>query len=107
MRSRLWINVVVATALLVSAGCWWGQPGAGPGNTFANFERDLTVDNVATLQQAWSGRGGLSAVVNGRVVGAYWTGTGVDVVAHDVKTGAEAWSRTLTPPGVISGFPTH
>src|SRR5262245_15745409 len=107
MRSRLWINVVVASVLLVSAGCWWAQPGAGPGNTFANVETHLTVDNVATLEQAWSGRGGLSAVVNGVVVGAYWTGTGVDVVAHDFTTGDETWSRTLTPPGVVSGFPTH
>jgi hypothetical protein len=96
----------VAVALVMS-GCWWGQPGAGPGNTFANFEQGLTVSNVATLAQVWSGRGGLSAVVDGKVIGAYWTGRGVDVVAHDFHTGAESWSHTLTPPGAISGFPTH
>ena len=84
-----------------------GAAGAGPGNTFANFDRDLTVGNVATLEPVWSGRGGLSAVVEGKVVGAYWTGSGVDVVAHDFTTGAEAWSHTLSPPGAVSGFPTH
>jgi hypothetical protein len=62
---------------------------------------------VATLEPVWSGRGGLSAVVEGKVVGAYWTGSGVDVVAHDFGTGAEAWSHTLSPPGAVSGFPTQ
>ena len=107
MGSNRWAGAGVAIALLMSAGCWWGQPGAGPGNTFANFDETLTVGNVATLQQVWSGRGGLSAVVDGKVIGAYWTGSGVDVVAHDFATGAEAWSQTLTPPGAVSGFPTH
>jgi hypothetical protein len=107
MRSSRWAGAVVAIALLTSAGCWWGQPGAGPGNTFANFDQDLTVGNVATLEQVWSGRGALSAVVDGKVIGAYWTGSGVDVVAHDFGTGAEVWSHTLSPPGAVSGFPTH
>jgi PQQ-like domain len=101
---------IIAAALMlvfVSAGCW-GQPGAGAGNTFSNdVESTLTVDNVAALDEVWSGRGGVSAVMNGRVVGAYWTGTGVDVVAHNVSSGAEVWSRTLSPPGAVSGYPTH
>ena len=90
VQSR-WAGAAAAIALLMSSGCWWAQPGAGPGNTFANFDQDLTVGNVATLEQVWSGRGGLSVVVNGKVIGAYWTGSGVDVVAHDFGTGAEAW----------------
>ena len=101
-------GVALAVSLVaLSAGCW-GQPGAGPGNTFFNdTESSLTVGNVSTLQEAWSGRGGVSAVMSGKVVGAYWTGTGVDVVAHDVGTGAEIWTRTLTPSDVVSGLPTH
>jgi hypothetical protein len=107
MRSRRRATSTVLVALLVSAGCW-GQPGAGPGNTYANgTESGLTLANVATLDEAWSGRGGVSAVMNGKVVGAYWTGSGVDVVAHDVGSGNEAWSRTLTPAGAVSGYPTH
>jgi hypothetical protein len=107
MRTRRWTATVALAASMASAGCW-GQPGAGPGNTFANgAESTLTIDNVASLEAAWSGRGGLSAVVSGKTVGAYWTGSGVDVVAHDVATGAEAWSRTLTPAGTDWGYPTH
>lgn len=106
MGSRRWLGAVVA-AVLVSSGCWWAQPGASPGHTFSNYEPNLTTANVATLQQVWTGRGGLGAVVERKVIGAYWTGSGVDVVAHDFDTGVEAWSRTLTPPGVVEGLPTH
>ena len=82
----------MATALLMSAGCWWGQPGAGPGNTFANFDETLTVGNVATLQQVWSGRGGLSAVVDGKVIGA------------SGPAAASTWSRTTSPPAPRPGL---
>jgi hypothetical protein len=97
----------MVVACLGSAGCWWGQPGGSPGQTFSTYDPYLTVDNVASLQQTWSGRGGMSAVFDGVVVGAYWTGSGVDVVAHDLESGAETWSQTLTPPGVASGLPSH
>ncbi|HEY7070511.1 MAG TPA: hypothetical protein VH479_10370 [Acidimicrobiales bacterium] len=107
MRTRAWAGAAMVVACMGSAGCWWTQPGGSPGQTFSTYDPYLTVDNVASLQKTWSGRGGMSAVFDGTVVGAYWTGSGVDVVAHDLDSGTETWSRTLTPPGAISGLPSH
>lgn len=93
-------------AVMVTSGCWWNQPGAGPGNTYHNAsESRLTLANVATLEPVWSGRGSVSAVMDGKAV-AVTPGPAVEVVAHDVSTGEELWTRTLTPPGATGG-PTH
>lgn len=102
-RSVVGVGAVVA---LTTSGCWWAQPGAGPGNTYHNgSESSLTLANVATLEHAWSAPGSVSAVVDGKVVGVSDIPV-VEVVARDVATGDELWSRALTPPGSVGG-PTH
>lgn len=97
------------TAVLTAGGCWWDQPGAGPGQTFHNAgERVLTAANVATLEQVWTGRGGVSAIVDGKVLGATssYPETQADVVAHDLASGEEVWSYDLTPDAA-TGSATH
>ena len=90
--ARLGALGVLAVAV---AGCW-PQPGADGGNTKANpGERALTTANVASLEEAWTGRGNVSAVVGGRAIGAV-SGAPVEVVAHDVATGEELWVTPLT-----------
>ena len=101
--ARLGALGVLAAA---TAGCWF-QPGADAGNTKANpVESALTAANVASLDEAWSGRGNVSAVTAGKVIGVTETLADVEVVAHDVRTGAEVWSTTLTPPGA-AGYATY
>lgn len=92
---------MAAVAVLAAGGCWWDQPGGGPGQTFHNpLEERLTLANVASLAPVWTGRGGMSAVVDGKVVGVSgWPSATVDVVAHDLATGDVAWSRSLSPAG--------
>ena len=104
-----WAAAVVGVmALLATGGCWWDQPGAGPGQTYSNpSEGRLTLANVSTLDRVWSAWSGASAVVDGVVVGATgWPTAGANVAAWDLETGEQRWSRTLGPSG-SSGAVTH
>jgi hypothetical protein len=106
--------VAVGTALLTS-GCWL-QPGNGPEHAYANpGETTLTVANVASLAEEWTGYavgslhsepivyGGKVFVsdttwrhTNGGTTGplARWAGLG----ALDAETGAKRWTVDISPP---------
>ena len=107
MRFRVAARVGALGVLAAAAAGCWLQPGSDAGNTKANaVESALTAANVASREEAWSGRGNVSAVTAGKVIGVTETLADVEVVAHDVRTGAEVWSTTLTPPGA-AGFATY
>jgi hypothetical protein len=99
---RVGALVVLAVA---TVGCW-PQPGADAGNSKRNgVESALTAANVASLEEAWSARGRVSAVVGGRAIGAV-DGRPVRVVARDVATGEELWAVDATASDHV-GAVTH
>lgn len=90
------------------SGCFWSQPGHGPGHTRHNpTETALTIDNVATLTPVWStalpeadqsGSATEPIIADGRAyVGrqAYGPAGGVWAVALDAGDGAIEWQRQL------------
>jgi outer membrane protein assembly factor BamB len=96
MRGRpgWWTPLVVATLLL--NGCWF-QPGWGPGRAGHNADEDqLTLANVATLQQGWSIDLGASPALH-PVMSEY----GVHAVSGDTVTtvaladGSTRWTYAI------------
>jgi outer membrane protein assembly factor BamB len=90
-------------AVLALSGCWL-QPGADPHRSGHNpRENGLTVDNVATLAQAWSVSLGPdpvpAPVVSGHGVHAV---SGRMVVTYRLSNGSQIWSADVLPeyPGV-------
>jgi outer membrane protein assembly factor BamB len=96
-RHRARIAALVGMVMLLAAGCW-PQVGAGPDRRSYNaLERDLTVANVASLQDRWTVAlpGGASAPVvtgEGLVVA-----NDLNVFALDRTTGDSRWTRTIEP----------
>jgi hypothetical protein len=111
-RPRVLATLVVASTL-VTAGCW-PQPGGNPANSNWNaIESELTIDTVATLQQAWSAEGDLDAVFGRHVLGMSAGGSSstpgagfVKVTSLDAGTGTQNWSRSITPGGTAQGLVT-
>src|SRR4029077_10240099 len=86
----------------------WATFRAGPAKSGANpFENVLRPGNVSTLRQAWSTGAPFNstspAVVGGVVYLCDDSGSGPNVYAFDVATGATLWSTTL--PGCIQASP--
>jgi outer membrane protein assembly factor BamB len=82
------------------AGCWWQQPGHGPGHTRADRgERAVTTATVDRLTEQWSRRlaGTLSEPVGDahRLITTRAGGTATQVLALAGTTGATTWSADL------------
>jgi outer membrane protein assembly factor BamB len=93
-------------AVLVLSGCWL-QPGADPHRSGHNQrENGLTVDNVATLTQAWSvsvGTGPVDApVVSG--LGVFAT-SDTHLASYRLDTGAQIWRVDASPIEGVVGYP--
>jgi len=86
-------------AVLLLPGCWWQQPGYGPGHTRGNpQERTLTPATVDRLSQQWSRAlpGTLSEPISdGRRTYTTRGGGPAQVLALDNATGATAWRADL------------
>lgn len=111
-RRRIVRAVGVAVVGVLAAGCWWQQPGAGPGHARSNpFAHGLTAATVMDIEPQWSVTvaGDLSEPVTDadRVVATLVDAgnSSASVHAFDVGSGATAWQHALPPPGLsVSGL---